>query len=122
MYVVLYPCDHSLNTQFMNFLCCFTIAALWWSLYGGESPELRKLAIRILSQTCSTAARYKLRRALSEQLYAKGRNCIEQQKFADMEFVHNNLSLWNSPYSKDQTDNFGLEDLNPMDDWLVEGS
>lgn len=95
--------------------------AVWWSLHGGESCELQKLAVRVLSQTCSTAARYKLRKALSEQLHAKGRNCIEQQKFADMEFVHNNLRLWNSPYSKDQTDNFGLEDLNPMDDWIVEG-
>lgn len=95
--------------------------ANWWELHGGESSELQNLAIRILSQTCSTAARYKLRKSLSEQLHAKGRNCIEQQKFADMEFVHNNLRLWNSPYSKDHTDNFGVEDLNPMDDWIVDG-
>ena len=105
----------------MNFLFYSLIAALWWSLHGGENPELQKLAVKVLSQTCSTAARYKLRKALSEQLHAKGRNCIEQQKFADMEFVHNNLRLWESPYSKDHTDNFGLEELNPMDDWIVEG-
>lgn len=97
------------------------IAAVWWSLHGGESAELQRLAVKILSQTCSTAARYKLRKVLSEQLHARGRNCIEQQKFIDMEFVHNNLRLWDSAYSKDQTDNFGLEDLNPMDDWIVEG-
>ncbi|XP_008796921.2 uncharacterized protein LOC103712229 [Phoenix dactylifera] len=96
--------------------------ALWWSLYGGQSPELQKLAIRILSQTCSGSAKYKLRKALSEQLHAERRNCIEQQRFRDLEFVHNNHHLWHSPSSREQWSYICQEELNPSDEWVVEGN
>ncbi|KAI3884693.1 hypothetical protein MKX03_016141 [Papaver bracteatum] len=37
--------------------------AKWWSLYGGECPELQRFAVRILSQTCTGALRYGLKRS-----------------------------------------------------------
>ncbi|EHA8590432.1 hypothetical protein COCNU_scaffold018774G000010 [Cocos nucifera] len=98
--------------------------ALWWSLYGGQSPELQKLAIKILSQTCSSgSAKYKLRKGLSEQLHAERRNCIEQQRFRDMEFVHSNRRLSQySPSSREQWRYVCQEELNPSDEWVIEGS
>ncbi|XP_020248452.1 uncharacterized protein LOC109825945 isoform X2 [Asparagus officinalis] len=85
----------------------------WWCLYGSDCPELQKLAVKTLSQTCSTTSVYKLRRVLSEQLHANARSCIEQQKFADMEFVRSNLCLR-------QTNSISLEELTSMDDWILE--
>ncbi|XP_010929431.1 uncharacterized protein [Elaeis guineensis] len=96
--------------------------ALWWSLYGEQSPELQRLAIKILSQTCCGSAKYKLRKGLSEQLHAERRNFIEQQRFRDMEFIHNNRRLWHSPSSREQRCYIYQEDLNPSDDWVIEGN
>ncbi|KAI3861943.1 hypothetical protein MKW98_018226 [Papaver atlanticum] len=89
----------------------------WWYLYGGECPELQKFAIRILSQTCTGALRYGLRRSLSEQLHMNGRNCTEQKQLTDLTFVHHNLRLQN-PVSISSTDYRGifLEEMDPMDE------
>ncbi|RZC68003.1 hypothetical protein C5167_011691 [Papaver somniferum] len=89
----------------------------WWYLYGGECPELQNFAIRILSQTCTGALRYGLRRSLSEQLHMNGRNCTEQKQLTDLTFVHHNLRLQN-PVSISSTDYRGifLEEMDPMDE------
>ncbi|XP_072953373.1 uncharacterized protein [Typha angustifolia] len=93
---------------------------MWWSLHGGQSPELQRLAIRILSQTCSGAMRYKLARGLSDRLHAEKRNFIEQQAFSDMEYVHYNRTLWCSATNMDETSNSWHENLNQLGDWFVE--
>ncbi|KAA8540159.1 hypothetical protein F0562_024278 [Nyssa sinensis] len=92
--------------------------ALWWSFYGGQCPELQRLAIRILSQTCNGASKYKLKRSLAEKLLTEGRNCIEQQRLSDLAFIHYNLQLQNFRLgvSADIVD----EEIDPMDDWVVD--
>lgn len=95
--------------------------ALWWSYYGGECPELQRLAIRILSQTCDGASKYQLRRSLAEKLLIKGRNYIEQQRLNDQAFMHYNLCLQNfaagvSPCSG----HILVEEIDSMDDWVVD--
>ncbi|KAI3929155.1 hypothetical protein MKX01_006391 [Papaver californicum] len=75
----------------------------WWSLYGGERPELQGFAIRILSQTCTGALRYGLKRSLTEELHRKGRNCVEQKRLLELTFVHHNLLLQNLPTSNSAT-------------------
>ncbi|XP_015163455.1 uncharacterized protein [Solanum tuberosum] len=37
----------------------------WWSKYEVEFPELERLAVRILSQTCNGASHYRLKRSLA---------------------------------------------------------
>ncbi|RZC70968.1 hypothetical protein C5167_034143 [Papaver somniferum] len=92
--------------------------AKWWSLYGGECPELQRFAIRILSQTCTGALRYGLKRSLTEELHMKGRNCLEQKRLAELTFVHHNLRFQNVLASNsDYTDIF-LEPISPMDEWI----
>ncbi|RVW59756.1 hypothetical protein CK203_096375 [Vitis vinifera] len=91
--------------------------ALWWSNYGGHCPELQKLATRILSQTCDGASRYKLKRSLAENLLAKGRIPIGQERLCDLTFVHYNLHLRNADWSTDTDHEFG--EIDPMNDWIV---
>ncbi|MCL7040949.1 hypothetical protein MKW94_012540 [Papaver nudicaule] len=95
--------------------------AKWWSLYGGECPELQHFAIRILSQTCTGALRYGLKRSLTEELHMKGRNCLEQKRLSELTFVHYNLRLQNlSASNADYTDVF-FEPIDPMDEWVGGG-
>ncbi|KAI3873146.1 hypothetical protein MKX03_031522 [Papaver bracteatum] len=92
--------------------------AKWWSLYGGECPELQRFAIRILSQTCTGALKYGLKRSLTEELHMKGRNCLEQKRLTELTFVHHNLRLQNVLASNsDYTDIF-LEPISPVDEWI----
>ncbi|MCL7025853.1 hypothetical protein MKW94_028732 [Papaver nudicaule] len=92
--------------------------AKWWSLYGGQCPELQRLAVRILSQTCTGALRYGLKRSPTEELHMKGRNCLEQKRLNELTFVHYNLWLQNLSASKtDYTDVF-YEPMDPMDEWV----
>ncbi|XP_065045680.1 uncharacterized protein LOC135581639 [Musa acuminata AAA Group] len=93
---------------------------MWWSMHGGQCPELQKFAVKILSQACSGASRYMLRKDLSEQLHAEGRNCMEQQRSRDLEFVHYNRRLWHSPSSLKQEIELGHDDLKPLEEWIVD--
>ncbi|KAG0473963.1 hypothetical protein HPP92_015820 [Vanilla planifolia] len=45
--------------------------ALWWASYGDRSPELQMFAIKILSQPCSSASRFKLKKDISELVHEK---------------------------------------------------
>eukprot|EP00253_Pinus_taeda_P010825 PITA_10825 len=47
----------------------------WWTSYGGKVPHLQKLAIRVLSQTCSSFG-------------------LKSQRVNDMVYVYYNLRLW----------------------------
>ncbi|MCL7038923.1 hypothetical protein MKW94_016330 [Papaver nudicaule] len=96
--------------------------AKWWSLYGGECPELQRFAIRILSQTCTGALRYSLKRSLTEQLHMKERNCVEQKRLAELIFIHHNLQLQNLPASNSDHADIFLEPIGPMDAWIGGGS
>ncbi|KAI3842174.1 hypothetical protein MKW92_013889 [Papaver armeniacum] len=95
----------------------------WWSLYGGECPELQTFAIRILSQTCTGALRYGLKRSLSEQLHMNGRNCVEQKRLNDLTFVHHNLRLQNTAsISKTDYRDIFLEEMDhPVVEWVGGG-
>nr|XP_043629296.1 uncharacterized protein LOC122600617 [Erigeron canadensis] len=64
----------------------------WWSAYGYETPTLQRVAIRILSQPCSSHW-CKWNKRIFESVHAKRRNRMEQEKFNDLIFVHCNLWL-----------------------------
>ncbi|CAN7112618.1 unnamed protein product [Brassica rapa subsp. narinosa] len=42
--------------------------AEWWAQKASQHPELQSFAIKILSQTCEGASRYKLKRSIAERL------------------------------------------------------
>ncbi|KAF5181206.1 hAT transposon superfamily [Thalictrum thalictroides] len=94
----------------------------WWSLYGGQCPELQKFAIRILSLTCCGALRYNLRRSSSEQLRTQGRECVEQERLNDLMFVEHNSRLQHSlsvNNNNNTNSNFVLEHTKEMNDFLM---
>ncbi|XP_058099344.1 uncharacterized protein LOC131243782 isoform X2 [Magnolia sinica] len=68
------------------------LPAEWWSTYGGGCPNLTRLAIRILSQTCSASG---CKRDLIpfEQIHNRRRNRLEHQRLNDLVFVQYNLRL-----------------------------
>ncbi|XP_059643392.1 uncharacterized protein LOC132285239 [Cornus florida] len=94
--------------------------AVWWSNYGGECPELQRLAIRVLSQTCDGTSKYGLKRTLAEKLLTKGRNRIDQERLTDRTFVHYNMQLRN--FKLGLNDGIVIEEIDPMDDWIVSQS
>ncbi|XP_047331606.1 uncharacterized protein LOC124935196 [Impatiens glandulifera] len=92
----------------------------WWSTYGGECPELQKLAVRILSQTCSGASRYQLKRTLAEKMLKNGQNCEDEKRLTDLTFVHYNLHLKNVISSIDSS-NVLVEEIDVLNDkWFAE--
>ncbi|XP_034704909.1 uncharacterized protein LOC117928910 isoform X3 [Vitis riparia] len=66
--------------------------ATWWSLYAADYPDLQRLAVRILSQTCSVT-RCETSWSMSERVHSKQRNRLEHQRLSDLIFVHYNLRL-----------------------------
>jgi hypothetical protein len=83
--------------MFFNFITCI-ILDQWWASYGTEAPDLKRLAIRILSQTCS-ASGCERNWSVFEHIHSKKRNRLEHQKLNDLVFVRYNLRLQNRYYA-----------------------
>lgn len=66
--------------------------ATWWSLYAADYPDLQRLAVRILSQTCSVI-RCERSWSMFERIHSKRRNRLEHQRLNDLIFVHYNSRL-----------------------------
>lgn len=96
------------------------LPAEWWSTYGGGCPNLTRLAIRILSQTCSSVGR-KRNHIPFEQIH-NTRNFLEHQRLSDLVFVQYNLRLrqmaWKSK-EHDSIDPISFESLNKVEDWVT---
>lgn len=92
--------------------------AAWWSRYGGHCPDLQKVAVRVLSQTCKGAEAYGLRRDLAEKLRSRSRNSIEQQRLHDLAYVHYNLKL--KQFKMGEKFNIQGDEIDPTDDWIVD--
>ncbi|GAB2235319.1 hypothetical protein Droror1_Dr00025742 [Drosera rotundifolia] len=92
--------------------------AEWWSEFGGHCPNLQKLAVRILSQTCNGAESYALKRNLAEKLLTSGRNLVEQQRLTDLVFVHYNLQLRH--FKEAAKFEIASGEIDPTDDWIVD--
>ncbi|MCL7043806.1 hypothetical protein MKW94_016597 [Papaver nudicaule] len=66
--------------------------AEWWRNFGCATPNLQKLAIRILSQTCSSSG-CERNWSVFDRIHSKKRNRLEHQRLNDLVFVHYNLRL-----------------------------
>lgn len=96
------------------------LPAEWWSTYGGACPNLTRLAIRILSQTCS--ARVCERNHISfEQIHNQRMNSMEHQRLRDLIFVRYNLRLQQWQLLKNKPfDPVSVDNIDTVDDWTVE--
>ncbi|MED6136850.1 hypothetical protein PIB30_118451 [Stylosanthes scabra] len=98
--------------------------AAWWQQHGISCIELQRIAVRILSQTCSSFAR-EHEWSIYDQIYSKSQNRITQKKLNDLIYVHYNLRLRESQLRKrsrdsrsTSVDNVLLEHL--LKDWITD--
>ncbi|KAK9061150.1 hypothetical protein SSX86_018330 [Deinandra increscens subsp. villosa] len=94
--------------------------AEWWSTYGGACPNLVRLAIRILSQTCSLVGCNPNK--ISFQHIHETKNYVEHQRLSDIVFVQYNMRLKQMFYNKEQenTDPISYENINSVEAWVTE--
>lgn len=93
---------------------------VWWSAHGGRCAELQRIAVKILSQTCSGASRYMLKKAISEKMHAEVRDVTEQQRFRDLEFVHYNRHLWHPLPTCPELEFYPADET--MNEWIVDNN
>ncbi|KAI4335080.1 hypothetical protein L6164_013761 [Bauhinia variegata] len=100
--------------------------AAWWQQHGISCLELQRIAVRILSQTCSSFG-CEHDWSIYDQIYSKRRNRLSQKKMNDLLYVHYNLRLRECQLRKRS------KNLNPvsfdsvlpeplLDDWVVDAN
>ncbi|KAI3519955.1 hypothetical protein L2E82_32225 [Cichorium intybus] len=96
------------------------LPAEWWSTYGGACPNLARLAIRILSQTCSLVG-CKANRVPFQQIH-ETKNYVEHQRLSDIVFVQYNMRLKQMFLNKDQDnpDPISYDNINFVEAWVTE--
>ena len=89
----------------------------WWINYGEESPNLQKIAIKVLSQTCSSSSCEK-NWSMWSLIHTKLRNRLAMKKLHKLVFVHYNMRLCvrNLTHQRDQDDYYNPIDLNHVFD------
>ncbi|KAK4436611.1 hypothetical protein Salat_0824800 [Sesamum alatum] len=93
----------------------------WWLTYGGGCPNLARLAIRILSQTCCLI-HHKLDKIPLEHMHER-KNSLEHQRLNDLVFVQYNMSMKHMVSSNKQqeaVDPISYEHIDIVDDWVME--
>ncbi|MQM19160.1 hypothetical protein Taro_052159 [Colocasia esculenta] len=96
--------------------------AAWWQQHGINCLELQRIAIRILSQTCSSFV-CEHTWSMFDQIHCRRRNRLAQKKLSDLVYVHYNLRLKERQLKRKNddlttVDNILLEGL--FDDWVME--
>ncbi|GLJ18817.1 hypothetical protein SUGI_0336250 [Cryptomeria japonica] len=86
---------------------------LWWEDYGATTPNLQKLAIRILSQPCS-ASGCERNWSVFENIHTKKRNRLTQQRLNDLVYVRYNIRLHEKKVlGQDSHEALDLDDIDP---------
>ncbi|XP_025652305.1 uncharacterized protein [Arachis hypogaea] len=94
----------------------------WWESYGCGAPNLQKLAIRVLSQTCSFSC-CERNWSIFEHIHSKKRNRLEHQKLNDLVYVHYNLRLQKRNQMRNQVyDPICLDAFEDHSEWILEDS
>ncbi|KAH9620381.1 hypothetical protein KSS87_022032 [Heliosperma pusillum] len=95
--------------------------AIWWQQHGVNCLELQQIALRILSQTCSSIG-CEHNWSVHDQIHHQRQNGLAQKKFDELVYIHYNLRLRERQIRpSDELISFDsalLEGL--LDDWIVE--
>ncbi|KAL8532011.1 hypothetical protein ACS0TY_008567 [Phlomoides rotata] len=92
--------------------------AVWWENFGLSAPHLRKFAIKVLSLTCSSSG-CERNWSIFENVHAKRRNRLEQQRMNDLVFVKYNRALKRRYDARDHIDPISLKDIDESNEWVV---
>lgn len=96
--------------------------AAWWQQHGINCLELQRIAVRILSQTCSSLA-CEHNWSIFDQIYSQRHNLIAQKRLDDIIYVHYNLRLRERQIRKRSSDSISLDGVleeSLLYDWIVE--
>ncbi|XP_057547057.1 uncharacterized protein LOC130825708 [Amaranthus tricolor] len=91
----------------------------WWEQYGDSTPVLQKVAIRILSQVCSTCT-FKKQWNMFQQMHSEKRNKIDKEALNDLIYVNYNLKLGRPQNRSFDMDPIQLDDIDMTSEWVEE--
>ncbi|XP_059629108.1 uncharacterized protein LOC132271681 isoform X2 [Cornus florida] len=93
---------------------------LWWEQYGDSAPTLQRVAIRILSQVCSTST-FERHWGTFQQIHSEKRNKIDKETLNDLVYINYNLKLARSMNLKSpETDPIQVDDIDMTSEWVEE--
>nr|DAD24024.1 TPA_asm: hypothetical protein HUJ06_025487 [Nelumbo nucifera] len=75
----------------------------WWSRFGCDTPNLKRIVERILSQMCSSSG-YEHNWSVFERIHTKRKNKLEHQRLNDL---------------TESLDPIGHELVDVVEDWIV---
>ncbi|KAF5180585.1 hAT transposon superfamily [Thalictrum thalictroides] len=96
--------------------------AAWWQQHGINCLELQRIAIRVLSQTCS-AYGCDHNWSTYDQIHSKNHNHLAQKRLNDLMYVHYNLRLKERQLIRKADSSTTLDSLlfdSLLNDWTVE--
>lgn len=96
------------------------IVGLWWEQYGDSAPILQRVAIRILSQVCSSCT-FERHWGTFQQIHSEKRNKIDKETLNDLVYINYNLKLARSIKPKSsEADPIQLDDIDMTSEWVEE--
>ncbi|XP_020265760.1 uncharacterized protein LOC109841258 [Asparagus officinalis] len=90
----------------------------WWDSYGAAASVLQKLAIRILSLTCSSSG-CERNWSTFEQIHTKKRNRLDHNRLQDLVYCKYNQALKERFDCMDIVDPIKLTDIDKSNEWLL---
>lgn len=91
---------------------------LWWEQYGDSAPALQRVAIRILSQVCSTFT-FERNWSAFQQIHSEKRNKIDKETMNDLIYINSNLKLARQMRSP-EADPIQFDDIDMTSEWAEE--
>lgn len=99
----------------------FSLAA-WWQQHGINCLELQRIAVRILSQSCSSFG-CEHNWSIHDQMYGQRHNRLAQKRLDEAIYVHYNLRLRERQMRKKTSNSVTLDSVLQEEllyDWIVE--
>ena len=121
--------SYSIKYIFVPNMFFFLIIVEWWNNYGDEGPHLQKIAVKVLSQTCSSSGCERNWSTWS-LIHTKLHNRLAIKKLHKLVYVHYNVRLRvkNLMQERSDEDLYNPIDLNHifndddiLDEWIREG-
>lgn len=109
---------YTLFIGLLNLLLC--LAGLWWEQYGDSAPVLQRVAIRILSQVCSSFT-FEKQWSAFQQIHSEKRNKINKETLNDLVYINYNLKLARQTRTKSlESDPIQFDDIDMTSEWAEE--
>ncbi|KAL8529988.1 hypothetical protein ACS0TY_007167 [Phlomoides rotata] len=91
---------------------------IWWENFGSDTPDLRSFAIKVLSLTCSSSG-CERNWSIFENVHAKRRNRLDQQRMNDLVYVKYNRALKRRYEARGRLDPISLTNIDESNEWVT---